>query len=127
METILEATPRDTIGKNEARRTRRQGKVPAVLYGGDGRQATPIAVDPRELLRILHSDAGQNTLISLRLAGAGDTRAPGEGFSARPDYAQRAARRLLSRGDGQAAAGDDPGDGQGRTERRQAAGRRARI
>jgi large subunit ribosomal protein L25 len=74
MEAILEATPRDTIGKNEARRTRRQGKVPAVLYGGDGQRATPIAVDPRALLRILHSEAGQNTLISLKLAGAGDNR-----------------------------------------------------
>ena len=74
MEAILEATARDTIGKNEARRTRRDGKVPAVLYGGDGNQATSIAVDPRELLRILHSEAGQNTLISLKLAGAGDTR-----------------------------------------------------
>jgi len=74
MEAILEATARDTIGKNEARRTRRGGKVPAVLYGGDGHGATSIAVDPRALLRILHSEAGQNTLISLKLAGGGDTR-----------------------------------------------------
>ena len=35
MEAILEAQARDTFGKNEARRTRREGKVPAVLYGGD--------------------------------------------------------------------------------------------
>jgi large subunit ribosomal protein L25 len=52
--------------------------VPAVLYGATGdsstREATPIAVDPRALLKILHSDSGQNTLISLKLAGAGDTR-----------------------------------------------------
>jgi large subunit ribosomal protein L25 len=74
MEAILEAAPRDTMGKNEARRTRRQGHVPAVLYGGDGHRATPITVDPRALLKILHSDAGQNTLISLKLAGAPDTR-----------------------------------------------------
>src|SRR5215468_6575593 len=74
MEATLEATARDTFGKNEARRTRRDGKVPAVLYGGDGKEATPIAVEPRALLKILHSEAGQNTLISLKLAGAGDTR-----------------------------------------------------
>src|SRR5262245_1533872 len=74
MEATLEATARDTFGKNEARRTRRDGKVPAVLYGGDGKDATPIAVEPRALLRILHSDSGQNTLISLKLPGAGDTR-----------------------------------------------------
>ena len=78
MEARLEATRRDTIGKNEARRTRRDGMVPAVLYGatgdGAGREATAIAVNPRALLRILHSDSGANTLISLKLADAGETR-----------------------------------------------------
>jgi len=74
MEATLEATARETFGKNEARRTRREGRVPAVLYGGDGKQATPIAVPPKALLKILHSESGQNTLISLKLAGAGDTR-----------------------------------------------------
>jgi large subunit ribosomal protein L25 len=74
MEAILEATSRDTSGKNEARRTRREGKVPGVLYGGDGGRAMSIAVDPRALLKILHSESGQNTLISLKLAGSGDTR-----------------------------------------------------
>jgi large subunit ribosomal protein L25 len=73
MEAILEATPRDTFGKNEARRTRRDGNVPAVLYG-DGKEATPIAVPPKALLKILHSESGQNTLISLKLPGGGDTR-----------------------------------------------------
>jgi large subunit ribosomal protein L25 len=74
MEATLEAIARDTFGKNEARRTRRLGKVPAVLYGGDSHQATPIAVDPRALLRILHSESGANTLISLKLEGGGDAR-----------------------------------------------------
>jgi large subunit ribosomal protein L25 len=74
MEAVLDAVTRDSFGKNEARRTRRDGRVPAVLYGGDGSQATPIAVAPKALLRILHSDSGQNTLIQLKLAGAGDTR-----------------------------------------------------
>ena len=67
MEALLEATVRDTIGKNEARRTRREGRVPAVIYGaGD---TTSIAVDPKALLKILHSEAGANTLISLKLGG----------------------------------------------------------
>ena len=74
MEATLEASTRDSFGKNEARRTRRDGKVPAVLYGGDGKEATPIAVAPKALLRILHSEAGQNTLISLKLPGGGDAR-----------------------------------------------------
>src|SRR6478736_2669599 len=74
MEATLEATTRETFGKNEARRTRREGRVPGVLYGGDGKGATAIAVQPKALLKILHSDAGQNTLISLKLAGGGDSR-----------------------------------------------------
>jgi large subunit ribosomal protein L25 len=80
METILEATVRETIGKNEARRTRQQGRVPAVVYGvtsesaSGKREATPITVDPRALLKILHSESGANTLISLKLAGASTTR-----------------------------------------------------
>jgi large subunit ribosomal protein L25 len=74
MEATLEAKTRDSFGKNEARRTRRSGFVPGVLYGGEGKQATPISVEPRALLRILHSESGANTLISLKLPGTGDTR-----------------------------------------------------
>jgi large subunit ribosomal protein L25 len=73
METTLEATSRDTFGKNEARRTRRAGRVPGVLYG-DGKDATPISVEPRALLKILHSESGANTLISLKLPGGADAR-----------------------------------------------------
>jgi large subunit ribosomal protein L25 len=73
MEAVLEAAARETFGKNEARRTRRGGRVPGVLYG-EGKDATPISVEPRALLRILHSESGANTLISLKLSGAGDTR-----------------------------------------------------
>jgi large subunit ribosomal protein L25 len=74
MEAVLEAQARDTFGKNEARRTRRGGQVPGVLYGGGGKEATPISVAPKALLKILHSESGQNTLIALKLAGAGDSR-----------------------------------------------------
>jgi large subunit ribosomal protein L25 len=74
MEAILEARPRESFGKNEARRTRRDGQVPAVVYGsaaeGERATATPIAVEPKALLRILHSESGANTLISLKLGGA---------------------------------------------------------
>ena len=78
MEAILEATARETFGKNEARRTRKSGRVPAVVYGatseGASQDATPIAVEPRALLKILHSESGANTLISLKLGGGGDAR-----------------------------------------------------
>ena len=65
MEAILEATIRDTRGKNEARRTRREGQVPGVLYGSSGgaanqaarTEAKAIAVQPKALLKILHSQS----------------------------------------------------------------------
>ena len=73
MEALLDATIRTTFGKNEARRTRKAGKVPAVVYGaaseGASRDAVSIAVEPKALLKILHSEAGANTLIALKLDG----------------------------------------------------------
>jgi large subunit ribosomal protein L25 len=74
MDATLEATRRETIGKGEARRTRQKGLVPAVVYGGEGGGATPISVEPKALLKILHSEAGANTLISLKVDGGGDAR-----------------------------------------------------
>jgi large subunit ribosomal protein L25 len=73
MAATLDATRRDRFGKNEARRLRRGGRIPAVLYGGESREAEPLAVDPKELMRILHSEAGLNTLIALKRVGAGET------------------------------------------------------
>jgi len=71
MEARLEAVKRDTFGKNEARRLRARGHIPAVLYGGalvDGKpQATPIAVDPKALMGILRGESGVNTLIGLKV------------------------------------------------------------
>ncbi len=71
---VLEATKRTRFGKNEAGRMRREGLVPSVLYGGaageGGRPETlPISVEPKALLRILHSQSGANTIITLKLAG----------------------------------------------------------
>jgi large subunit ribosomal protein L25 len=74
METVLEASPRQTRGKNQARRLRASGRIPAVVYGGDQSGGTPIAVDPKALMRILHSDTGVNTLISLKTSGAAQVR-----------------------------------------------------
>jgi large subunit ribosomal protein L25 len=73
MEATLEVQRRSRFGRNEAGRIRREGQIPAVLYGGDG-QPEPIAVDPKALLRILHSQSGANTIIAMKVDGAGDTR-----------------------------------------------------
>ena len=45
------------------------GHIPAVVYGGTPKEAVPESVDPKTLLRILHSDSGVNTLIDLELEG----------------------------------------------------------
>jgi len=73
MDATLEAKKRDGRGKNEARRLRVSGQVPAVVYGarkeGQAPEGVPVAVDPKEVLRILHSESGANTLINLKLDG----------------------------------------------------------
>src|SRR4026209_188150 len=73
MDAVLQAEKRDGRGKNEARRLRASGRIPAVVYGTEKGKAVEIAVDPKNLLRILHSESGVNTLIGLQLDG-GDTR-----------------------------------------------------
>jgi len=79
MEVTLDAVTRDAFGKNEVRRLRAGGQIPAVLYGGpagpSGKpEATPIAVDPKALMKILHSEAGENALITLSVNGAADAK-----------------------------------------------------
>jgi large subunit ribosomal protein L25 len=73
MDATLAAETREGRGKNEARRLRAKGRIPAVVYGAEKGKAIEIAVDPKVLLRILHSESGVNTLIGLQLNG-GDTR-----------------------------------------------------
>ncbi|MBS1851810.1 MAG: 50S ribosomal protein L25 [Acidobacteria bacterium] len=65
---LLEAQPRTPGTKNDARRTRRDGKVPAVVYGA-GKDTVAIALDPRQVSRILHSATGHNTIFDLSLNG----------------------------------------------------------
>jgi large subunit ribosomal protein L25 len=69
MEATLQAEKRDGRGKNEARRLRAGGRIPAVVYGTEKNTATAIAVDPKVLTRILHSESGVNTLVNLEGAG----------------------------------------------------------
>lgn len=65
---LLEAQPREAGNKNAARRVRRGGKVPGVLYGA-GKDALSLSVDPRQVLRILHSQTGHNTIFDLAMDG----------------------------------------------------------
>ena len=78
MEAVLDAIKRNTKGKNEARRLRAAGRLPAIVYGaqkiGDAPAPESVSVDPKPFLRILHSASGFNTLITLKVDGGGEAR-----------------------------------------------------
>ena len=63
------ATPRTgTFNKNHARRVRVSGLIPAVIYGA-GKPSVAVTVDPRVITKILHSEAGHNTIFDLSIEG----------------------------------------------------------
>ncbi|HLH18306.1 MAG TPA: 50S ribosomal protein L25 [Bryobacteraceae bacterium] len=66
------AEVRASRGKNEARRTRRAGQIPAVVYGAF-KEPVSVAVNPREILRIVHSSTGFNTIFNLAIGGGETT------------------------------------------------------
>lgn len=67
-EIIVEGTPRTERGKNEARRLRVTGQVPATLYGGKGGPLS-LAINAKQLTAILRSESGHNTLFEVDFAG----------------------------------------------------------
>jgi large subunit ribosomal protein L25 len=74
MKTIeLNVERRTETGKNEARRTRARGKIPAIVYGA-GRPTVPIQLDRRALIDVFRAGAGENAIFLLKLAGADQSR-----------------------------------------------------
>lgn len=71
-DVTLSAEPRESRGKNEARRLRVKGMAPGVLYGA-GKSAVAVSVNPIEVNRILHTGSGQNTIFNLSIQGLEDT------------------------------------------------------
>jgi large subunit ribosomal protein L25 len=65
---IVQGAPRTSRGKNEARRLRVGGNVPATLYGGRG-EALSLAVNTKQVTAILRSETGHNTLFQVDFAG----------------------------------------------------------
>ncbi|HXA06487.1 MAG TPA: 50S ribosomal protein L25 [Bryobacteraceae bacterium] len=65
-EITVTAEARASRGKNEARRTRRAGLIPAVVYGAF-KDPVPIAVSPKQIAQILHSKTGHNTIFNLSI------------------------------------------------------------
>lgn len=66
------AEVRQSRGKNEARRLRVAGSIPAVVYGMSD-QPVAITVSPKEVNKILHSASGVNTIFNLQLTGGETT------------------------------------------------------
>ena len=66
--SVVEAQPRAEAsrGKNVARRLRRQGSIPGVVYGAK-RPAMAVSVNPKQIAQILHSQAGHNAIFDLKL------------------------------------------------------------
>lgn len=68
IDITIAAERRDSRGKNEARRLRMKGMIPAVLYGGK-QEPVALSVSPKEVTRILHSKSGHNTIFRVGVAG----------------------------------------------------------
>jgi large subunit ribosomal protein L25 len=68
MERKLKAERRDRTGKETAHKIRAAGRVPAVVYGR-GMEPMHVSIDSRELFHLLHTDAGVNVLVDLRVDG----------------------------------------------------------
>src|SRR6266496_1229311 len=67
-EYVVAAQSRTESGKNANRRLRGQGLIPGVLYGAR-KETIPVAVSPKEIVSILRSASGANTLFDLDLGG----------------------------------------------------------
>ncbi len=69
MKTIeLNAELREAVGKQATKAVRREGRIPAILYGR-GIDPTPLVVTQKDLHQATHTKAGANALISLKIGG----------------------------------------------------------
>jgi large subunit ribosomal protein L25 len=82
-ELVISARSREDRGKNAARRLRREGLIPGVVYGGKGENVA-VAVDPKALQKVLKSEAGRNAILKLDIAGTGATNAILKGWQVDP-------------------------------------------
>ena len=75
METFtVEGKIREERGKNAARRTRKTGMVPAVLYGGK-KDSMALSVNAKQVAKILRSETGHNTIFNVRVAEGAEEKA----------------------------------------------------
>ncbi len=67
-EFVVTAEPRSDQGKGASRRLRRQGRVPAILYGA-GKDPVPLSVDHNELLKQLENEAFYSHILTIEVGG----------------------------------------------------------
>ena len=72
IETVVTAEARSSRGKNEARRVRVSGRIPAVIYGAF-KDPVAVSVNPKDILRIIHSKTGHNSIFDVEVPGAEKT------------------------------------------------------
>lgn len=67
--TNISTLPRETGGKGPARRLRREGRTPAVVYGHQVERAVSVSLDPIELKTLLGNPKGANAVFDLPIEG----------------------------------------------------------
>ena len=72
LDTVVAAEPRSSRGKNEARRLRVTGQIPAVVYGAF-KDPVSVTVNPKDILRILRSKTGHNSIFDVEVQGGEKT------------------------------------------------------
>src|SRR5690242_6400354 len=83
MHNVTAAT-RSSRGKGAARRLRTAGQIPAVAYGKGLAHAIPLSVSPKDIITVLKSERGQNTVLQMKIAGAQDLLAMIKSYTLHP-------------------------------------------
>jgi large subunit ribosomal protein L25 len=72
IDTVVTAEARESRGKNEARRVRVTGRIPAVIYGAF-QDPRAISLNPKDILRVIHGKTGHNSIFDVEVAGVEKT------------------------------------------------------
>ena len=72
LDTVVAAEPRSSRGKNEARRTRKSGLIPAIVYGAF-KDPQAVSVSPKDILRIIRGKSGHNAIFDVDIRGVEKT------------------------------------------------------
>lgn len=68
-ELVIEVERRSSTGKGANRKLRREGLIPAVVYGGKDKEAVPVVLDRHTVTELLRQEKGRNTVFLLKMKG----------------------------------------------------------